>query len=98
MHTKIATPHVLIQLFSPVSISDCKHALDMGQKPKFRQGLLMKRTMELAKPSSNSFIASNLHCWAGLATIDYCISASRNDTNMDKNSQKRISKPKVYHS
>ena len=43
-----------MRTFSPVSISDCKQAIDTGYKPKFRQGLLMK---ELAKPS-DGFIGS----------------------------------------
>ena len=52
--------NLLIQLFehsgyfSPASISDCKQAIDTGQKLKFRQGLLVKHIQDLAKTSHGS--------------------------------------------
>ena len=45
-----------------MSISDGKQAIDMGYKPKFRQGLLIKSIQELAKTSNGLLVPCALRC------------------------------------
>ena len=69
--------------FLPVSISDCKQAIDMGYKPKSRQCLLIKYIQEIEKPLTDLLYPSAWSVGVGNdRSIADCISGCRKAINI----------------
>ena len=76
-------------------ISDCKHAIHMRYKAKFRHSFLIKHIQELAKTSQNFFVYSAGWSVGNDQLIADCITGCRKAMNTgQKLAGKKNSRPK----